>query len=194
MSSLEIKFSESANSKLSQVNALMAGLSAFGGNGSAAFHAVYASVQRAARKGETEAGKIAAEHYYITKSQFMSKAEHNVTMSGNHGGVAAVTIKFAGNVIPLIEFSARYSDEGTFAVVRKDRSGQVLENAFITRSARVNVAERVGRSRLPLAKLYGPSAAHMMQNDQVDEKMAEVITETFEKRMDHEMTRIMNGW
>ena len=41
--------------------------------------------------------------------------------------------------------------------------------------------------------LYGPSTGQMMQNEKIIQQMDEVISQTFEQRIDHEISRILAG-
>lgn len=41
---------------------------------------------------------------------------------------------------------------------------------------------------------YGPSTAHMMQNEKVTEEMVKTMEETYDKRIEHEITRILSGY
>lgn len=41
---------------------------------------------------------------------------------------------------------------------------------------------------------FGPSTGHMMRNEEVIEKMDETIRDTYEKRVEHEILRVLNGW
>ena len=187
----EVHVTETGGMNLERANRLLAGL---GDNGSSIHKAVYNALKRAAESGKTQAGRYAAEKYTISKGQFMSHVRAKVRQSGGSEGVDSVTIMFAGQVIPLIEFHTRFSKSGGISATVKRGEGGVLEHAFILNKTGVNVYERVTSSRLPIEKKYGPSAAHMMQNPDVIENMDEHITKVFNERIEHEITRILNGW
>lgn len=57
------------------------------------------------------------------------------------------------------------------------------------------IHERLGLDRYPIRELYGPATPQMMYSDEnvldaIEEKMAE----TYEKRIDHEIDRVLYGW
>ena len=188
-----IKVEDVGKSKLDYVNKVLAGI----GNGSGAIKAVYNNAaKRAAQRGKTEAGRFAAEEYTINKGTFMSRCKIKTSVKGNSGGATSVNIGFAGSVIPLIEFNTRYSKGGRLSTqVKRTGGAEILDHAFIAPVyGSTQVHEHVYGTRGPVKTLYGPSAGHMMQNDNVIEKMDKVITETFDQRIDHEMSRILNGW
>ena len=47
---------------------------------------------------------------------------------------------------------------------------------------------------VPVEQKFGPSTGHMMRNEEVIEKMDETIRDTYEKRIEHEILRVLNGW
>ena len=70
-----------------------------------------------------------------------------------------------------------------------------LDHAFVANIyGSTGVFERVGAPRFPVEQKYGPSTGHMMQNEQVVEKMDKTIRTTFDSRIEHEILRVLNGW
>ncbi len=187
----EVHVSETGGFNLERANKLLAGL---GDNGSSIHKAVYNALRRAADSGKTQAGRFAAEQYTITKGQFMSHIRAKVMQDGGHLGVDSVKILFAGQVIPLIEFRTRFSKDGGISTVVKKGGGGSLSHAFIANIGGHNVYERITTKRFPLEKKYSPSAAHMMMDENVEKNMDEHVTKVFNERIEHEITRILNGW
>lgn len=147
--------------------------------------AIVSASKRAGDQGKTKAGNFAAAKYTVSKGTFMSNVSVNLQISDGF------TLTFRGGVIPLKRFMARdQRPNGVYASVKRGSGGR-LSHAFTGPGA--HFYERVGKSRLPIEKKFGPSAAHMMQNDEVIEQMDKVITETFEKRMEVEINRILAG-
>lgn len=162
------------------------------GNGSLATRAVAAAAKRAADKGKTEAGRFAAAEYTIGKGGFMSHCKIKSSVSGGGGGATSVSIEFAGSVIPLIEFNTRYARGGRLTTTVKSGSSATLFHAFAAPVfGKTAVFEHVNQTRGPLEQLFGPSTGHMMQNDKIIEQEDKVIMETFEQRIDHEISRIL---
>ncbi len=185
-----IRIDEVGGRSLERANKLLAGIP--GG----AFKAAYASLKRAGDTAKTKAGQFAAAEYTINKGTFMSNVNMKSQLSGSSGGVASMSINYAGNVLPLLTFNTKYSRDGHVQTqVKRNGGAASLQHAFVANIfGTVAVFERVGAPRFPVEQKYGPSTAHMMQNDHVIEAMDETIRETYEKRMEHEIARVLNGW
>ena len=75
-----------------------------------------------------------------------------------------------------------------------------FQNAFVARfkSEHTGIFERTGgmtsRDKDEIQELYGPSVPQMLGNDEVANKVIEDTMKTFDKRMEHEITRLLNGW
>lgn len=188
----EVYIKEDAGLHLDRANKLLAGI----GNGSGVFQAVHAAMKRAAQSAKSKAGSFASSRYYISAGGFKSHVVDKITMEGgsSSGGVTGVRLTFAGSVIRLIEFQTKFSKDGGVAVAVKKGDGGVLQHAFIANTGMLGVYERVGSSRLPIEQKYGPSAAHMMEDEEVTKKMENEIVDTFNTRIEHEIDRILNGW
>lgn len=155
-----------------------------------ATHAIFNASQRAASKAKTEAGRFAAAEYTIGKSGFMSHCKVKTSV----GGTSSVAITFAGQVIPLIEFKTQWTRGGGIATTVKAGSTMQLRHAFLAAVyGKTQAHEHEYGTTGPVKTLYGPSTGHMMQNDKVIEQMDKTITETFERRIDHEISRILAG-
>lgn len=156
--------------------------------------AIRAAATRAGEMGKSKAGQFAAAEYTISKGTFMARTTQKTRVTGGSGGVV-VNISFAGGVIPLLEFNTRYSRGGKMTTTVKRSSGAAtLDHVFVANIGGIGAFERVGAARFPLEGKYGPSTGHMMQDENVIEQMDKTISEAYEKRMDHEITRLLNGW
>ncbi len=187
-----IRIDEASKGTIDRINKILAGVP--GG----AYKAAYNALKRAGDTAKTKAGQFAAAEYTISKSTFMSNVHEKTRITGGNsmGGVATLSISFAGSVLPLLSFSTRYSRGGTLTTqVKRNGGGGTLQHAFVASIfGPAAVFERVGRSRFPVEQLFGPSTGHMMQNDQVVENMDKTIKDTFEQRAEHEILRLLNGW
>jgi hypothetical protein len=161
-----------------------------------AFKAASAALRRAGGTAKTRAGQFAAEEYAIAKGDFMKNVAVSTDIRGQGGAAVSLNIRFAGTVLPLLVFNTRFSRGGLLTTqVKRNGSAAALQHAFAERVfGPVAVFERVGAPRFPVKQLFGPSTAHMMQSDEVVKKMDAAILESFESRMEHEITRILNGW
>ena len=111
------------------------------------------------------------------------------------GGLASLGISFAGAVIPLLEFNTRYSKNGGMTTQVKRGGGATLNHVFAARVfGPIAAYERLSKKRFPVEGKFGPSTAHMMQNDEVVDQMDTTTREVFDKRIEHEITRVLNGW
>ena len=62
------------------------------------------------------------------------------------------------------------------------------------KSGHTGMFERDGTGRLPITEFMGPSAAQMAANSVVVEQVEEKAQEVINKRIEHEITRILNGY
>ena len=189
---MRISIDEANQGTIQRLNKILAGIP--GG----AYKAAYNAMKRAGDTAKTKAGQFAAAEYTISKSTFMSNVTEKTQISGGNsmGGVASLSISFAGNVLPLLSFSTRYSRDGAITTqVKRNGGAATLQHAFAAKVyGPIAVFERVGAPRFPVEQKFGPSTGHMMQNEKVVEQMDKTIQETFEQRAEHEILRLLNGW
>jgi hypothetical protein len=190
MSFGSIRVDNVGSENIDRINKLLAGIP--GG----AFKVTYAALKRAGDTAKTKAGQFAAAEYTINKGTFMRNVTEKVRTEGGSGGVASMSVSFAGTVLPLLEFSTRYSRGGQLTTqVKRNGGAATLQHAFAEKVfGPIAVFERVGAPRFPVEQKFGPSTGHMMQNEDVVEKMDETIRDTFDKRVEHEILRVLNGW
>lgn len=148
---------------------------------------------RTAKSSINLASKDVRKEYLIKDSDF-KKYTHS-SFRVNESGVS---IEFHGWHIPLIAFDAKFGKDGKVtARVKRSSAKETLDNAFVRSVARLHtgIFERVGDDRLPIREFLGPSVPQMMSyNENLQEAISQHTRETFEKRFDHEVTRILNGW
>ena len=187
---MSVRITEVGSESLSRVNKILAGVP--GG----AWKATSSALKRAGDTAKTRAGQFAAAEYTINKGDFMRNVRQKSHITSEAGGIVSLRISYAGSVLPLLTFRTRYSRNGLLQTqVKRDGSPAVLQHAFAAKVfGPVGVFERVGSERFPVEQKYGPSTAHMMQNEAVIEKMDTTIRETYERRLEHEITRVLNGW
>lgn len=175
---------------LDRVNKILAGVP--GGS----MKAVYAALKRAGDTAKTKAGQFAAAEYTVTKGDFMKNVKMKSHITGGSGGTASMNISYAGSVLPLLTFNTRFSRKGLVQTqVKRSGAAAVLQHAFAASIfGPIAIFERLGAPRFPVEQKFGPSTGHMMQNEEVIKQMEETIRETYEKRIEHEITRVLNGW
>ncbi|MDF2984888.1 MAG: hypothetical protein K0R50_398 [Eubacterium sp.] len=184
-----IRVNQVGANSLDRINKILAGVQ--GG----IWKVTSAAMKRAGETAKTRAGEFAASQYAINKNDFMRKVKIKSHIASEDGGVVSMSISYSGNVIPLLTFNTKFSRGGEVQTqVKKGGAATVLKHAFAAKIfGPISIFERVGTSRFPVEQKFGPSAAHMMQNDEVIKMMDETIRETYEKRIEHEITRVLAG-
>ncbi len=185
-----IRIEDVGGQSLDRINKLLAGIP--GG----AIKAASSALKRAGDAAKTQAGRFAAAEYTINKGDFMRNTTIKTKTSATTASVASMSISYAGNVLPLLTFNTSYARDGSVRTqVKRNGGAQLLEHVFVAKiSGHTGAYERIGRSRFPLEQKFGPSTGHMMRNEDVIEKMDETVRETFERRAEHEILRVINGW
>ncbi|MGN1369367.1 MAG: hypothetical protein ACI4WX_10890 [Aristaeellaceae bacterium] len=152
------------------------------------------ALARAGNAGKTTAKRAVTEEYNVSPGLFSAYTRNINHFKSEAGGGLSVVFGYQGRTIPLIHF-VRSPGTPVHVSVMKG-AGATLDHAF---DANVNghfgIFERVGKKRFPIKELYGPSTPQMMySNEAVLDKVEEKVVETFEKRLDHEISRILNGY
>lgn len=187
---MSVRISEVGANSLDRVNKILAGVP--GG----IWKASYSALKRAGDTAKTRAGQFAAAEYTINKGDFMRNVNQKSHITSQAGSLVSMSINYAGNVLPLLTFNTKFSRNGFLQTqVKRGGASTVLEHAFAARVfGPIGVYERLGSERFPVEQKYGPSTTHMMQNETVVEKMDKTVRDTFEQRLEHEITRVLNGW
>ncbi len=156
--------------------------------------ALYNTVNRTLTTVRAKSASEISKTYRISVGQ--AKGSGRMKLKPANGTSLTGSITFAGNVIPLIDFSVSYGKSGlvTAAVMRKS-GGAALKHAFVANLRYgTRVFERTSKERDSSKQLYGPSVAHMMENEDVLTGIEREALDTAEKRLEHEITRILNGY
>ena len=170
-----IRVNEVGGDSLERVNKLLHNIP--GG----VYKAAFSALRRAGDTAKTRAGQFAAAEYTINKGEFMRRVHSKTHITGGAGGVMGMSISFSGTVLPLLTFNTTYSRDGTVQTqVKRNGGAATLQHAFV--------------ARIFGPQKFGPSTGHMMRNEEVIEKMDETIRDTYEKRVEHEILRVLNGW
>lgn len=180
-----------AEDSLDRVTKLLAGIS--GG----VYKAVGSALTRAAAAGKTAAKQPVTREYSISQSEFLSQTRNINHFVRDTGGGLSVVFGFRGNVIPLMKFNTRVNNSGQMVTqVKRSGAAATLDRAFTAQmGGHRGVYERVGVKRFPVEELYGPATPQMMySNEEVMDEIEDKMAETYEKRIDHEILRVLNGW
>jgi hypothetical protein len=77
--------------------------------------------------------------------------------------------------------------------VKKGEGAKKILQAFVADINGSKVMRRQGKSRLPIQRLFGPSVPQMIDNEKVRNQIQNDGFDTFTKRLDHEITRLVGG-
>lgn len=161
------------------------------------YKAVGSALSRAAATGKTAAKQPVTKEYTISQSEFLARTRSiNHFVRESSGGISVV-FGFRGNVIPLMKFNTRVNGSGQIVTqVKRSGSAETLNRAFSAQmGGHKGIYERVGVKRFPVKELYGPATPQMMySNEEVTDEIERKVADTYEKRIDHEILRILNGW
>lgn len=161
------------------------------------YKAVGSALYRAAATGKTAAKQPVTKEYTISQSEFLARTRNiNHFVRESSGGISVV-FGFRGNVIPLMKFNTRVNGSGQIVTqVKRSGSAETLNRAFSAQmGGHKGIYERVGVKRFPVEELYGPATPQMMySNEEVTDEIERKVADTYEKRIDHEILRILNGW
>ena len=161
----------------------------------AASKAVHSALMRTHTSGKSYAAQLLRERYYIKSSDFK-----HYTQSKSKVDEGGLTIRFRGRHIPLLSFDTKIGKDGRVSSrVKRSSTQTIIEHAFVStvgnKAKHEGVFERETSERLPIKELFGPSAPQMMSaNQDIKDDVAKHIKETFENRLDHEISAILNGW
>lgn len=187
----KVYFDEVGEYNLDRVTKLLAGIP------DGVYRAVGSAIKRSAQHGLTVGMKIVAEEYAIGQDELKRNTKNMNTVVKDGAGSYSVTFGYSGHVIPLIKFDTRFERNGRVSTrVLRSNTRQTLEHAFVARvRSHTGVFERETEDRLPIKELFGPSAVEAFYaHEETVDKMDEEIRKTYEKRIEHEITRILNGW
>ena len=159
---------------------LLAGLK----SGGAAKKAVGRAMARAVGSGMTEAKRAVLAEYNISAATFAA-----YTQNVNHFSGDTVVFGFRG------QFGKQNFGGAVSVSVKKGGGGGDLGRAFYqTMSGHLGIYERISQPRYPVRELYGPATPQMMAIAGIESSIEGKIVETFEKRIDHEIQAILNGY
>lgn len=155
-------------------------------------------IRRANNTVRSEALKGITSVYAITRQNVRADTTIKVRTQKADGGVVGM-VSFAGYKIPLYRFNVSptsLSSATVSAAVLAESGRTPFAHAFIAKmkSGHTGMFERNGTGRLPITEFMGPSAAQMAANSVVVEQVEEKAQEVINKRIEHEITRILNGY
>jgi len=160
--------------------------------------AVGNALARAATSGKTMASRAITKEYLISQAQVRENTYNINHFTKSSDGGITVSFGYKGYVIPLIKFDTSIDQSGKIKTrVKRNGTKEILDRAFIAKvGGHTGVFEReYDELRTPIQELFGPSTPQMMySNEAVLDSIEDKAIETYEKRIEHEITRLLNGW
>lgn len=158
--------------------------------------AIYNVLNRAVTTVKTASSKEVRKTYKIKHGDLTGNQNVRIAKAGPSHLEAAIS--FAGNLIPLMKFNVTPKQPQHKIVSASVLNGgkSKLIHAYVANLGKygVGVFERETSARDSSKQLYGPSTAHMVENDNVLNSVQVAAMDTIDKRVEHEISRILNGY
>lgn len=156
-------------------------------------------IKRANQTVRSETTKQISKIYAISQKDI--RAETNISIKTKTNGDDVVgEVEFSGYKIPLYRFNVTPKTVKHGATIKaaqlKSSQQTVFEHAFIAmmKSGHIGMFERKSKKPFPIKEFMGSSTAQMAANTVVVEKVEEKAKETIDKRIEHEISRILNSY
>lgn len=158
--------------------------------------ALASALNRTAQNISAEAVRKTRETYDIKATDVRRTIRITKATKGN----LTARVKSLGSAIPLIQFNVRPSKPlkrppVVLTASVKRSGGKPIPGAFVStmKSGHTGVFERVGKERLPIRELFGPPTPVMLDEPGVRQHIEEQAVIRLEKRLDHEILRLLGG-
>lgn len=155
------------------------------------------AINRAADNAKTNMGKETSRNYIVKAGDVKSTVK---IVKANTRRLGAIVIS-NGAKVPLYKFKVSPSipkpknpPKAYKVKVKKSGNLKSILGAFVADINGYNrVMQRESKKRLPITQLYGPSIPEMIGNKSVSQYIENEAAKTLEKRIDHEIKRIMEA-
>ncbi len=156
--------------------------------------ALSGAINRGLSTVRAKSGSAISQTYHIGAGT--AKSAGNMKVQQANGSHISGSVLFSGNMISLVDFSVGYSQGGLVtASVKKGGNYSELRHAFVANlKYGTRIYERETTARDSSKQLFGPSIAHMIREESVLENVSEAAQNTVNLRLEHEITRILNGY
>jgi hypothetical protein len=154
--------------------------------------AISRALNRTATNAKTNVSKKSRE-IYVIKSKDINQA---LKITRSSRGSLNATLVYRSERIPLDKFKfnpkkPRPKKPPTLKVSVKKDGMKSLLHAFVADINGAKIFERVGKSRLPIQRLFGPAVPQMVVNEELRQFVEREAEATYAKRLDHEIERIL---
>ncbi|MEK4713470.1 phage tail protein [Sporosarcina sp. FSL K6-5500] len=150
-------------------------------------NAISAALNRTVTNVATNLNKEVRKEYTIKAGDVKGTIKKR---TANRGDLRA-SVKSTGGVIPLDKFkTSKLGRKQVKVAVKKGQLKKVL-GAFAADISGPKIFKRKTKKRLPINKLFGPSVPQMAGESSIAERINNQASETFERRLDHEINRLL---
>lgn len=153
------------------------------------------AINRSLTMAKSQSYKGVMAEYSIKRGVIKEYTSDSIEKAST-GDICGV-VRFAGEQIPLYKYSGtRPSAPVKGKVFAGQKSPKAFEHAFYTNvtASKAGIFEREGKSRLPITQIMGSSMRSMVSNAVVMEQVYEETQEMFDKRLEHEIERLLAGY
>lgn len=157
------------------------------------------AANRAMSTARSTSWKAVKEMYTVTRTAFYHDTKTHIGRADT--GSLEASLSFKSLLIPLVDFKTKggTSRKGSHSsplraeVIRGTE--KTLKYAYAANLGTYGEAvfERLTPKRESSSEFYGPAAAQMVYNPNVLEQMDDAAMDTFERRLEHELDRILRG-
>lgn len=168
---------------------------ALGGLKAQAPGAINRALNRTAQAARTAAARAVKDNYYVK----VSDAKKTMKIHRGTKQRLGAFVLSKGNLVPLDKYKVKPKTIRTGkkqpkrkAAVTKGKSPSLMPGSFMANINGPKLMQRVGKRRLPISRLMGPAIPQLVDNDDVINEVDKVVMETYQKRMDHEIRRILD--
>jgi len=154
------------------------------------------AINRAAENAKTNMAKLTVQKYIIKNKDVKETIK---VIKSNKSNLNAL-VKSEGKLLGLDKFKINPKSRpqrpprSQKAQVKKSGSLKSILRAFIiTVNGKSIVMQREGVKRLPIKRLFGPAVPEMIGNEETFRELQQKANETLQKRIDHEINRILEA-
>lgn len=153
------------------------------------------ALTRAASAAQAETNRAVPKHYAIAPGKFRQHVKFSPNGLRTSGDLVIMSYRYAGNVIPLLEYNGKVdANRSVSAAVKKGRGPVPLTIRTFGANlyGKEAVFQRLTEKRFPIRQIFGPAAPSLVKNEKVTEAFEKKAIETLMTRMDHELSRIFS--
>lgn len=154
------------------------------------------AMNRAIEAARTQAARSVRETYHVKHGDVIK----TIKVKKAHAGDLEANFSSKGETLKLVKFRVKANKplptRGKYVVASvKKGSSKMVNKTFMAKifKGEPNVYSRVGTKRFPVRAHYGPSIPQMAGNEQVISKVEKRAEEVLDKRLDHEISRVLGG-